>query len=713
MSQNTVTNCAVGLTSAGQQLPVTIAFTDNVVDGQNLAGSTGVYITTSLFGYGDANSTVVMTGNIIKDNADGFYVEANPGFTSSLDAQRNSISGNTNSGVSTAGTGTFDIKMTPNWWGDATGPSHVLNPGATGNSVPDGVIYSPWIGIGTDASGSVGFQLTSPMTWYVGPAVCGATCIQAAIDDSANGDTVKAKTGVFNEHVIVNKSITLTAASTPIIDGGGTGTGVAITASNSSVSLLEVRNVQHGITSTGASNVSITGNLIKNHHQRGVSIDASTNVLVDGNTIDGQAGGTTASAGSSPDTDTRYYGVFAVDSTGTVSNNIIKAITHGPSNGTQSGVGIRVTARAGAGSSNISIATNNISDVQKNAMVVTNAYGGASVNANITGNTVAGNGPVSYIAQNGIQVSSGATAIVSGNNVSGYDYVPSSWAAVGILLIDAGATSVTGNNVHDNMEGLYIQTTNGVIVSNNAFANTRDTAIFVYLSNNGTYTGNTVMGQPASTGMWVYDVSTNNSVTGNAFRDGDFGVIVDFTGTGTPASNLFNANCLAGNIGAGMETLGSLVGPKVDATGNWWGRFDGPAPIGTGDSILPGDGSTIDPSGFLVAPVAGCPVPADTDGDGLNDPFDNCPTVYNPSQTNTDLLNVVGNKPGSDALGDACDVDMDGDGYTNTQETAISKDPLVYCAIMRADVDEDGVISIVDLNVVAVALPSGNGPRRP
>jgi parallel beta-helix repeat protein len=461
------------------------------------------------------------------------------------------------------------------------------------------------------------------MTWYVGPAVCGATCIQAAVDDSSNGDTVKAKTGVFNEHVIVNKSITLTAGSSPIIDGGGTGTGIAITASNASVSLFEVRNVQNGITSTGANNVSITGNVIKNHHQRGVSIDASANVLVDGNTIDGQAGGTTATPGSSPDTDLRYYGVFVVDSTGTVSNNIIKAITHGPSNGTQSGVGIRVTARAGAGSSNVSIATNNISDVQKNAMVITNAYVGASVNANVTGNTVAGNGPVSYIAQNGIQVSSGATAIVSGNNVSGYDYVPSSVAAVGILLISAGTTSVTSNNVHNNMEGLYIQTTNGVIVNNNAFASTRDTAIFVYLSNNGTYTGNTVLGQPASTGIYVYDVSSNNSVTGNAFRNGDFGVIVDFTGSGAPAANLFNGNCLAGNIGAGVETLGTLVGPKVNARSNWWGAVNGAAPDGSGDSIIPGDGSTIDASLFLTAPVVGCPNPSvfdpDTDGDGCSD----------------------------------------------------------------------------------------------
>jgi hypothetical protein len=51
--------------------------------------------------------------------------------------------------------------------------------------------------------------------------------------------------------------------------------------------------------------------------------------------------------------------------------------------------------------------------------------------------------------------------------------------------------------------------------------------------------------------------------------------------------------------------------------------------------------------------------PTDYDGDGILDPDDNCPTVYNPEQTNTD----------GDGIGDACDVctddpdnDIDGDG---------------------------------------------------
>ncbi len=906
VTQNTITGCAVGLAAAGQNgVPaVTTTFSDNAVDGLSAPGSVGAYITTDRFGFGTTNVAATLTGNIIKNNAVGIDADSQAGYTATINATRNAIFGN-GAGVALTNTptppvvlgiGTFILNMTPNWWGDISGPAHALNPGGIGNAVPNGVTYSPWIGIGTDSSPSAGFQLTSPMTWIAGPAVCGATCIQAAIDDAANGDTVKAKTGVFPEHVIVNKSITLTAASNPIIDGGGTGTGIAITASNVTVSLIEVRNVQYGITSTSANNVtiasnnvhgftcpsacgaagikasggtglniatntiddghvgschnggvtlghwgiyvtgasgtingnnvtgignalttgcqegraieaagsgtvsitnniattyqksgiivrdtvnsvitgntttgegpssaiaqngititstgttSITGNhtsghlyspgsafscgillfgsgatvsnndstndevgvcvaggtgaqiktnIITKHHQQGVNVDGATNVLVDGNTIDGQGGGTTATPGTDPDTDLRYYGVFVVDSTGTVSNNIIKGITHGPANGLQSGVGIKLTARAGVGSANVSITGNNISDVQKNAMVITNQYGGVSVNAIVSGNTVAGNGPISYIAQNGIQISNGATAVVSANNVSGYDYTPSTWAAVGILLYGAGTTSVNNNVVHDLMEGLFVVNTNWISAGGNSFTNYRDTAIYAENSNNGVYTVNTMMGKPGSTGMYFYSTSINNSVQGSAVRNNDNGVIIDYTG-GAATGNTFAQNCIAGNTVAGMSTLGIQVGGPVNAQNNWWGKINGANPPGHGDKISPP--ATINAVPFLTAPVAGCPVPLDGDGDGVNDAVDNCPVDYNPAQTNTDQLNYLANRPGSDGLGDACDPNISGDGYTNAQHTAIGKNPALYCAIMRADVDGDGVVSILDLVQVA------------
>jgi hypothetical protein len=132
-----------------------------------------------------------------------------------------------------------------------------------------------------------------------------------------------------------------------------------------------------------------------------------------------------------------------------------------------------------------------------------------------------------------------------------------------------------------------------------------------------------------------------------------------------------------------MEVLPTQSGGPVNAENNWWGKVDGPNPPGHGDKL--DDATTIDAIPFLTAAVAGCPVPADGDGDGLNDPVDNCPAVYNPSQENTNAevmplpkpvpaWNDVTN-PAGDFLGDACDPDIDGDGVPNGTEVSMGLSP--------------------------------------
>lgn len=49
----------------------------------------------------------------------------------------------------------------------------------------------------------------------------------------------------------------------------------------------------------------------------------------------------------------------------------------------------------------------------------------------------------------------------------------------------------------------------------------------------------------------------------------------------------------------------------------------------------------------------------------------------------------------------ACTDDSDCDGYTDAQEIALGTNPFSYCQIMRADVNGNGMVNILDLSVVA------------
>ncbi len=69
-------------------------------------------------------------------------------------------------------------------------------------------------------------------------------------------------------------------------------------------------------------------------------------------------------------------------------------------------------------------------------------------------------------------------------------------------------------------------------------------------------------------------------------------------------------------------------------------------------------------------------LPVDTDGDGVRDSRDNCPSVANPGQENLD----------GDELGDACDPDKDGDGVANEVDNCpLNANP------GQQDVDSDGI----------------------
>jgi hypothetical protein len=155
-----------------------------------------------------------------------------------------------------------------------------------------------------------------------------------------------------------------------------------------------------------------------------------------------------------------YFGVVNDGGNVTIKNSSIHNIGEVPFNGTQHGVGIYFSFGSGAKGE---IQNNQIWNYQKNGIVVS----GAGTSAEISGNTVTGQGPVNYIAQNGIEIGFGAKATVTDNAVSDNSYTGDGLVSAGGILAVGGAcygtgdplttkTEITGNHVTGNDVGVWL-----------------------------------------------------------------------------------------------------------------------------------------------------------------------------------------------------------------------------------------------------------------
>jgi parallel beta-helix repeat protein len=696
------------------------------------------------------NNTV--TGNYLHDNNYGVGVWGPDRGDGSNLINLNNVSDNTGFGVMN-----YDalvIDATGNWWGDASGPYNATNNSdGTGDAVSGNMAYSPWLGIGTDSSGDIGFQPVSPMTFIVEPQVClPVGCIQQGVNLSGTPDTLEVKAGTYDEQVVIDKPLTV----------NGAGQGVTVIAP----SPITVNSTRLGGSSPGSAVAGI------------VVIDGTTGVTIRDLTVDGAGNALTACDPPA------LFGVFWRNASGIIEDSEVRNIEWGGGHeGCQGAIGIFAESGGGGGAA-VTIDGNNVHDVQKNGITAV----GSATTATISGNTVVGWGPTNKIAQNGIEIASGAGGSITGNEASLYDYTPSTWAATGILVTYAAdGVVVSGNNVHDNMEGIFIvnystPTMKNMTVSGNTVLDTRDVGVYLLLVDDSEVSSNAI----SSSGIGLYLADSSDIVAElNTISDNGDGVVVDGesnddtftnnkindnTNTGVtvapyvvdPSGLVFRLNQIAGN---GTYGIDNTTGNVVDALSNWWGHATGPYhpttnPFGQGNevsdnvlfdpwlkgveyvgdtSVMVGSAANLrarflnsddtSPSvagiqvyfdlvdshsttvsgspfsaltqsdGVASVPVSGLGVDVytvtarhdpledsaqlvvlglgDSDGDTIIDTLDNCPTVYNPDQTNTDAKPIDNGPvvpgdditvPNGDSLGDACDTDDDNDFFSDAFE---------------------------------------------
>lgn len=118
--------------------------------------------------------------------------------------------------------------------------------------------------------------------------------IQQAVNDAYENQTLYVSSGTYFEHLLLNKSLTLTGEdrSKTIIDANQEGTAVKITANETVITDFTIQNSslgEHGLLIENSSSVRIEGNTIINNGN-GITLDHSWNTSISDNVISANQG---------------------------------------------------------------------------------------------------------------------------------------------------------------------------------------------------------------------------------------------------------------------------------------------------------------------------------------------------------------------------------------------------------------------------------------
>jgi hypothetical protein len=372
-------------------------------------------------------------------------------------------------------------------------------------------------------------------TLYVGS--CGGPnkpTIQAAVNASSPGDTVLVCPGTYPEQVTITKDLTLQGLIV------GTAGQVVITSPAAGV-VANTYDLYDYPTAPVAAQV-----LVKSARQ----------VVLNNITVDGNNNGI-----SSCVTDIR--GIYYQNASGTIENVTTRNQVAGyPSlalDGCQTGQGIFVQSGYGTSSTPqyVAILGNSVRTFAKNGITVD----GSPLNFLLQKNYIVGQGPTTGAAENGVQISDGATGQVLNNTTIDEIYEPDTSsqpynAAAGILVYSSANVEVGFNTVGSAQFGI-------AMISDPTYPSPQDPT---GVADHTNIHDNSVLGTQIFDGLDV--CSNNNTVFNNSiFSSTESGIHLDSTCVGTGKNNIVTFNTIndacAGILQGGTpNTLGggSLFG---------------------------------------------------------------------------------------------------------------------------------------------------------
>jgi hypothetical protein len=303
------------------------------------------------------------------------------------------------------------------------------------------------------------------------------TTIQGGVDlaGATDGDIVLVAKGTYAEQVTVNNKVLS-------IKGQGDATKIVAPA------VLVANVVDPGPTSTPGKNALIGVN--------------GGNVSIEDLKIDGGGRGNDISTASGA---ADYNGIYFLNAGGEIDDVTITGIRDatnpdGSLSGNQRGNAILVANRDGV-AREVEVSDSLVTDFQKNGMT----FIGTGLTVEVEDNVVIGGGlqPLGSPAQNGIQVSGGATGIIDDNWIANLGYGPDSFSASGVLVFNSNNVQVTDNKI------FMVQDEDG---------NSQDAAIAFVNADAPVAEGNLIVG--AGYGIYQLGLFTNElSHSGNIYYD--------------------------------------------------------------------------------------------------------------------------------------------------------------------------------------------------